>query len=191
MHGNNTILSKKRKLPENITRTKNGYHVRMVINGEYHAEYYSDLDNGKKEAFKKAREKRDELAKLRDKTIVKKTEYETRFLYETPNNSTGIIGVFYKETQGTEEEIYPYFCTTIVSEKNRPQSYSRSIKKWGKAEALLQICCIRKRHMAKTYEDRFDAKRFDKSVMKYMKENYLSYREQALERLRACIGRVG
>jgi|SRR5699024_1651083 len=183
------MKSSKRELPENITRTKNGYHVRMVINGEYHAEYFSDLDYGKEKAFQKAKIKRKELAEKRDKEVIDKPKkYETRFLYENANNSTGIIGVFYQEEEGADGAIYPYFCTTIVAEKDKPASYSRSIKRWGKGEALLQICCIRRRHMVRTYPDRFDEKRFDETVIEYMKENYLSYTDDAKKRLLDCVG---
>lgn len=175
-----------RDLPKNITKTKNGYHVRMVIEGKYHAEYFSELTYGKEKALKKATEKRDQFAKLKP-TEVRDKKYDTRFLYENPDNSTGIIGVFYKEEEGTDGKIYPYFCTTIVAEKGRPSSYARSIKKWGKGEALLQICCMRKRKICAIYGDRFDAERFDNSVLAYMKEHYLSYRENAKQRLSKCV----
>lgn len=187
-----TILAMKsgRDLPENITRTKNGYHVRVVIGGEYHAEYFSDLDEGKKKAFKKAKRKRKELVKKKAKYIrdhPKPEKYETRFLYETPHNSTGIIGVFIREDLGRDGKTYPYYCTTIVAEKDKPASYSRSMGRWGKGEALIQICCIRKRHMARIYPNRFDAERFDQSVITHMKEHYLSYTDDALKRLAECV----
>lgn len=177
-----------RNLPENITRTKYGYHVRMEINGEYHAEHFVEADYEKGEALKKAKEKKQKFIELRESNKKKDPKtYEKRFLYENPNNSTGIIGVFHKIEKGKADELYPYFCTTIIPEKGKPKSYARSIKRWGKGEALLQICCIRKRHMVKTYRDRFDSGRFDKSVLSYMKENYLSYRDNALKRLSNCV----
>ncbi len=177
------------KLPKYITKTKSGYHVRIYVNGEYYAEHFSAKELGKTKALKKARKKRQEFIKIRDKKRNPRPEkYEKRFLYENPDNSTGIIGVFYKEEIGRNGQVYPYFCTTIVAEKDKPKSYARSMKKWGKGEALLQICCIRRRHLVKTYGDRFDKERFDKSVLNYMKENYLSYRDEALKRLSDCGG---
>lgn len=176
-----------RNLPKNITKTKYGFHVRMEINGEYHAEHFVEADYKKGVALKKAKEKRQELIELRKRKKKKgPKKYDTRFLYENPNNSTGIIGVFHRFEQGKNDVFYPYICTTIIAEKGKPKSYSRSIKRWGMGEALLQICCIRKRHMVITYGDRFDSKRFDESVLFYMKENYLSYTDDALKRLSNC-----
>ncbi len=176
-----------RNLPKNITKTKSGYHVRMRINGEYYAKHFVESDYEKGKALQLAKEKKKQLAELRNKKVDTSTKkYDTRFLYENPNNSTGIIGVFYKEEISKNGNVYPYYCTTIIPEKDKPKSYSRSIKRWGKGEALLKICCIRKRHMARTYPDRFDNKRFDKSVLNYMKENYLSYRDNAKKRLTNC-----
>lgn len=175
-----------RDLPSNITRTKYGYHVRVVINGEYHAEHFVEADYDKGEAFELAKKKRKELVAKKEREQKPKGEYETRFLYENPDNSTGIIGVFFKLSVERTGKRYPYFCTTIIPEKGKPKSYSRSIEKWGKSEALLQICVIRKRHLLTTYKDRFDEERFDQSVINYMEENYLSYRDQAKERLAAC-----
>ncbi len=175
-------------LPKYITKTKSGYHVRIYVNGEYYAEHFSELKYGKDKALQKAKKKRQEFIKIREsKRKPRPKEYDTRFLYENPDNSTGIIGVFYKEEIGRGGQTYPYYCTTIVAEKDKPKSYSRSIKKWGKGEALLQVCCIRKRHLAATYGDRFDEERFDNSVLNYMEENYLSYREDAMKRLSDCI----
>lgn len=178
-----------RDLPKNITKTKSGFHVRMSINNEYHAKHFVEADfESREEALKAAKEKREEFAKIKEKEgKPRPTEYETRFLYEEPDNSTGIIGVFYKEDESERTgKVYPYFCTTVVAEKGRPQSYGRSINRWGKAEALIQVCCIRKRKMVEVYGDRFDSKRFDQSVMDHMKEHHMSYRDHALERLKKC-----